>query len=116
VGEDPELFFNELANVKYKPILHSTSLLLPLLICSVCPLRSAGLEVSLRAPAFPASEDDYDVQHQRVFGVWGAATECNRGEVAGLPLAGAVRVLRRRSSNGSLPASRHSAHRSQCGR
>jgi hypothetical protein len=101
--EDANLFFYEPANVAYQPHPESASLLLPMLICSGCPVRVECLRASLEQIVIPGRvwqrgehrEKVMEDEIPRTMGVWGGATEHDRMQTKGLPIDERVEVLER---------------------
>jgi hypothetical protein len=83
--KDEKLFFFEAPLYKQPKMLSSPSLLLPLLICSTCPVRRECLTAALTPPVFFHDEDDHDPAMPRTMGVWGGSFEADRNAVRGLP-------------------------------
>jgi hypothetical protein len=88
---DENLFFYEPG---WRDRLDSASLLLPMLICSDCPVRRPCLDAALSPPVFNVRDDD-PLLRTRCHGVWGGSTEIDRVRVQDLPPDDAADALER---------------------
>jgi hypothetical protein len=77
---DERLWIQEPPGAKLPPHLGSATMLLPLVICSGCPVRRPCLESALTAPVYNVRADDA-LTAPRTIGVWGGTHELDRHAV-----------------------------------
>ena len=85
---DDNLFFYEpsVYRVEDEVQMSSPSLLLPLLICSTCPVRRDRLRFALEPPVYNHDDDDVNAATPRTMFVWGGTLELDRIRVKDLPV------------------------------